>query len=69
MTSATALVRDDDPERGLSTAEVAALMGVAKRTARRRYEDGSLPAVRIGRCLRFRRADVVAFMAAHTTTR
>ncbi len=63
------LVRDDDPDRGMSIDEVAALMGVARRTARRRFEEGALPAVRVGRCLRFRRADVVTFMAAHTTTR
>lgn len=69
MATATALVRDDDPDRGMDINEVAALLGVARRTARRRFEEGALPAVRVGRCLRFRRADVVAFMAANTTTR
>lgn len=69
MTASARLVRDDDPDRALTTAEAAALLGVAKRTVRRRVEDGSLPTTRVGRCLRFRRSDLVAFMAANTATR
>ncbi len=60
--------RNDDPEQAMNTQAVAALLDVSKATVRRRVEEGELPAVRVGRCLRFRRSQVLAYMAANTTT-
>ncbi len=60
--------RNDDPEQAMDTQAVAALLDVSKATVRRRVEEGALPAVRVGRCLRFRRSQVLAYMAANTTT-
>ena len=37
----------------LDTAEVAAMLGVSARTVRRRVKDGLIPAMRIGRIVRF----------------
>ena len=37
----------------LDTAEVAAMLGVSERTVRRRVKDGLIPAMRIGRIVRF----------------
>ncbi len=59
--------RNDDPEQAMDTQAVAALLDVSKATVRRRVEEGELPAVRVGRCLRFRRSQVLAYMAANTT--
>jgi excisionase family DNA binding protein len=66
--TAPPLVRDDDPDRAMTTAEAAALLGVGKRTLLRRVDEGAIPTVRVGRCLRFRRSDLVRFLAANTTT-
>ncbi len=59
--------RNDDPEQAMDTQAVAMLLDVSKATVRRRVEEGELPAVRVGRCLRFRRSQVLAYMAANTT--
>ncbi len=59
--------RNDDPEQAMDTQAVAALLDVSKATVRRRVEEGELPAVRVGRCLRFRRSQVLAYMTANTT--
>ncbi len=59
--------RNDDPEQAMDTQAVAALLDVSKATVRRRVQEGELPAVRVGRCLRFRRSQVLAYMAANTT--
>ncbi len=37
----------------LDTAELAAMLGVSERTVRRRVKDGLIPAMRIGRIVRF----------------
>ncbi len=59
--------RTDDPEQAMNTQAVAALLDVSKATVRRRVDEGQLPAVRVGRCLRFRRSQVLAYMTANTT--
>ncbi len=59
--------RNDDPEQAMDTQAVAALLDVSKATVRRRVEEGELPAVRVGRCLRFRRSQILAYMTANTT--
>ena len=46
----------------LTIAEAAALMRISVRTVRRLVATGELSAVRIGRCIRFRRADVERFL-------
>lgn len=46
----------------MTTAEVAALLGVCTRTVRRMVQAGRLPAYRTGRGLRFDRADLAAFL-------
>ena len=58
-----------DPERALTTAETAALLGVSKWKVRDLVRSGDLLPLRIGRSLRFGRADVLAFMRANTVTR
>ena len=46
----------------LTISEAARLMRISVRTVRRLVATGELSAVRIGRCIRFRRADVERFL-------
>ncbi len=62
-------IKTSDPERALTTAEAADLLGVSKWKVRDLVRAGDLPTVRIGRSLRFARTDVLAFMQANTVTR
>lgn len=48
-----------DPEQGMSINEVAALLGVSRRTVRRRINDGSIPMHKVGHLTRLRREDVL----------
>lgn len=61
--------KTQDPERALRTVETADMLNVSKWKVRALVDEGALPALRVGRCLRFRRADVLAYMAANTATR
>lgn len=46
----------------LTTAEVADLLRVTRQTLTRWRKDGKLPAVKIGRLVRFKRSDVEALL-------
>jgi excisionase family DNA binding protein len=48
--------------RLLSSVEVGELLGLPERTIRARWRDWGLPAHRIGRALRFRERDVLAWI-------
>lgn len=52
------------PERLLSDAEVADVLGVSRTTARRLRYDGALPTVRVGALARVRASDLAAYIAA-----
>lgn len=58
-------VQADDLDRHMNLAETAALMGISTRMARKLREEGHLPYTRIGTAVRFRRGDVLAYLAAH----
>jgi excisionase family DNA binding protein len=47
--------------RLLDTAELAAILDVSERTVRRRVKDGLIPAVRIGRIVRFHPDQIESF--------
>lgn len=51
-----------------STRDAAAYIGVSERTIHRMRADGRLPAVRVGRQIRFRREDLDRYLAAHLET-
>jgi excisionase family DNA binding protein len=55
----------DAPESLLTVREVAAYLACAEETVKRLVRRGELPATRIGTRLRFARADVEAYQAAH----
>ncbi len=63
--SALSRVVGDDSERHMNLAETAALMGISPRMARKLREQGRLPYSRIGHAVRYRRGDVLAFLAAN----
>jgi excisionase family DNA binding protein len=64
MLSAASL-RPSPPQPELLTLEQAAgLLGVSPRTLRELAKDGTLPPVHVRRCTRWRRADVLAYIAA-----
>ena len=51
--------RIDSPQKQISTAEAAKLLGVSMNSIRKYVEDGLIPAVRIGpRLLKFNRTDI-----------
>jgi len=50
-----------DDVRLLDTAELAAMLGVSERTVRRHVKAGLLPAVRIGRIVRFHPDHIESF--------
>ena len=55
-----------DEERALNVDEAAALLGVSPKWIKRRTTTGEVPSVKLGRCRRYRRTDLLAFMAART---
>lgn len=60
--------RDGKPTAVLDTLEAAAYLGVSEPTLRRLIREGEVPHVRIGRALRFRVADLDAYLEKHTGT-
>lgn len=58
--------RDQDPLL-LTLAEVAKLLQVSQRTAWGLAKEGKLPSIRIGRCLRFPRRDIEAWIMRQST--
>lgn len=54
--------RDGKPTAVLDTLEAAAYLGVSEPTLRRLIRDGEVPHIRIGRALRFRVADLDAYL-------
>ena len=52
----------------ISTARVAEKLSVSGRTVRNLLKAGELPALRVGRCLRFREEDVDAFIGRRCAT-
>jgi excisionase family DNA binding protein len=54
-------------QRALTVAEAAQLAACHPETIRRAARDGRLPALRVGRAIRVRAADVDAWLAAGTT--
>ena len=52
-------------EKLLSTDQVADYLGVSTRTVARLVQRGELPAFRVGRALRFKLADLEAYMEKH----
>ena len=61
--------RTDREQRLLTISQVADRWQVSERTVRRWIADGLLPAVRFGRLVRLRDADVRAFEAEHLDVR
>ncbi len=51
-----------DRQAWLSTREAAGFLGLNLRTVYRLIDDGALPAYRLGRVIRLRRADVEAYL-------
>ena len=52
-------------DQWMSTAEVAALLGITLRTLYRLIDEGRLPAYRFGRTVRLLAADVEAYRLGH----
>jgi excisionase family DNA binding protein len=59
---AKADVVTEEPPQLLTTREIAKRLAVGKRTVERLAASGRLPAVRIGRLIRFKPADLAAFI-------
>lgn len=57
------------PTRLLTTDEVADELVVSARTVRRIAATGAIPVVQVGRAVRFRPADIEAYIAAQTRAR
>lgn len=57
-------------QEGLLTVEdVARLLGIHENTVRRLYQKGELPHIRVGRVVRFQRAEVNGYIARQTIRR
>lgn len=59
--------RGDDAADWLDTAGAAALLRVHRRTVARLAQHGEIPSSRVGRLLRLRRTDVLAYLTANRT--
>lgn len=62
MTARTALATDDEPE-WLSSKEAAQLLEVGVRRLYELIDTGRIPAYKMGRVIRLRRRDVLAYLA------
>ncbi len=61
--------RDVEAKAYLSPDEVAELLGLSLRTVMRRIDDGTIPAVKVGRLWRVQRADLDRALAAEPVRR
>lgn len=58
-----------DPDSLLSYRQAAALLGVSERTIWSVAQAGEIPIIRIGRCVRFRRAAVIDWIRQREVVR
>ena len=58
-----------DPDSLLSYRQAAALLGVSERTIWSVAQAGEIPTIRIGRCVRFRRAAVIDWIRQREVVR
>ncbi len=65
MPAAAQVHADDDPEVGLTIAQVARLYGVGPRTVERMLASGQLKAYRVRKAIRIRRGDALAARQPH----
>ncbi len=65
MPTTAQVLADDDPEVGLTIAQVARLYGVGTRTVERMLASGELKAYRVRNAIRIRRGDALAARLPH----